>query len=174
MDVMERPAQSLIPLKLRPMTEHDAEAIAGWRYEPPYDFYNLPPWDKLKARRQFFADPSSRKEQYISICTSDDRLIGFAQFIPKGQALRLGLGMKPEITGQHLSAVFLDAVIREARRRAPWQELELYVVTWNKRAVKAYQRAGFIITKTLQRRIEGRYEPVYHMSYQPQPQRNHG
>jgi [ribosomal protein S18]-alanine N-acetyltransferase len=31
---------TLGPLRITPLSQADAEAIAGWRYEPPYDFYD--------------------------------------------------------------------------------------------------------------------------------------
>lgn len=168
------PITILLPLQIHRLSEADAIDITHWRYEPPYDAYNLPPWEKLKARRQYFADALTRREQFMSICDANGLMIGFVQYAWKEACLRIGLGIRPDCTGQGLSAPFMELVVREARRRAPWQELELHVATWNKRAIRAYKKAGFVVTSTLQRRIEGRYEPIHAMCYRPHAQHSHG
>jgi len=43
------------------------------------------------------------------------------------------------------------AIVKEARRRAPHDEIDLEVLTWNDRAIRTYEKAGFERTDTYRR-----------------------
>jgi RimJ/RimL family protein N-acetyltransferase len=79
----------------------------------------------------------------------NDRRIGFLSYEPRPQADRMRLGklyVAPEFHGQGYGAAAL-ARIREAAMRLGRSEVELYVFRRNKKAIKAYQRAGFVIDR---------------------------
>ena len=70
-------------------------------------------------------------------------LVGFFNFVPEGHEVRLGLGMRPDLTGRGLAQPFIEAGLEYAR--AQWEPLRfrLWVARWNERALRAYRRAGF-------------------------------
>jgi len=137
--------------RIVPMNESHAEQICTWRYDAPYDVYNLPPWDTLRENREEFGDPHIRATQYAAVLDEHGELCGFAQFFPITGVTRLGLGMRPDLCGQGLGSVFVQAIVREALRRTPDHEIDLEVLTWNLRARKAYESAGFRVTDTYER-----------------------
>ncbi|NGZ78205.1 GNAT family N-acetyltransferase [Saccharibacillus alkalitolerans] len=154
------------PFEIRPMTEKEAEAVCGWNYEPPYDIYGWMPWEEVKKLGIEFGDPELRARQYVTVHRGGV-CYGFAQLFPLGGTTRLGIGMRPDLCGRGLGSAFVRAVAEEALRRIPGQEIDLEVLTWNQRAIKAYQKAGFAITDLYERMTPAGMKPFYCMVYQP-------
>ena len=125
--------------RFRQMNEADANGVAGWRYGPPYDFYDsaADPEDLAEL-----LDPERRKDAYFSVLDRGD-LIGFFQFEARGAALELGLGLRPDVTGMGVGLGFLAAGMGFARERFAPERFTLAVATFNGRAIRTYERAGF-------------------------------
>jgi ribosomal protein S18 acetylase RimI-like enzyme len=133
------------------MTRAHAAELCSWRYEPPFDLYGWSDFQQLEAKGIEFGDPDIRDRQYIAALTGEDEMIGFAQLFPLLGVTRLGLGLRPDQCGRGFGAAFARAAAAEAIRRAPGDEIDLEVLTWNERAIRAYQKAGFHITDTYER-----------------------
>ncbi|UUZ91549.1 GNAT family N-acetyltransferase [Paenibacillus sp. P25] len=138
--------------RLRPLTEEDGREICTWRYPAPYDTYNWKTWDEPLANREEFADPEIREAQYRAVVDAEGALCGFAQLFPLAGTTRLGLGMRPELCGAGRGEAFVRSIAAEAKRLSPQNEIDLEVLTWNKRAIRAYERAGFRMTDTYERK----------------------
>lgn len=113
------------------MTEAEADAIAEWRYERPYDFYDGDQEPVLNPER-FFAARDETAE-----------LVGFYYFEQKGDALEYGLGLRPELVGRGLGPDFVRAGLEFGRLRFRPQRVILSVAAFNERARLVYERAGF-------------------------------
>ena len=99
-------------MKVQPITDEQAVAIAEWRYEFPYEWYDT---SADPRRVELFANPG-RRTHLRAVVDDDGELVGFFNFVPEGHEVRLGLGMRPDLTGRGLGA----AVHRgRARVRAP-------------------------------------------------------
>ena len=72
-----------------------------------------------------------------------DELVGFFNFVPAGDEVRIGLGMRPDLTGRGLAQPFIEAGLDYARREWRPRQFRLWVARWNERALRAYRRAGF-------------------------------
>jgi len=148
-----------MPWHVCPLTLAHAQALCEWRYPSPYDIYNWPDWESMQREKIEFADPHIREQQYAAVLDEDAKLVGFVQFFPIVGVTRLGLGLHPALCGQ--SAVrgtgkgrgvsFVKLLVQEAARRAPQNEIDLEVLTWNTRAIRAYERTGFHITDTYEK-----------------------
>ena len=57
--------------------------------------------------------------------------------------VRIGLGIRPDLTGQGLAQPFIDAGLRYANEEWQPRLFRLWVAAWNERALRAYRRAGF-------------------------------
>ena len=134
--------------RLVPMTEEEARQICLWKYEGEYAVFNWPDWEELARKGEEFADPDIRRQQYFSVLDSNGILAGFVQFFPMLGITRLGLGMRPDLCGKGLSGPFLEAAVCEALRQKPENGVDLEVLTWNERAIRAYRKAGFVVTDT--------------------------
>ena len=116
--------------------------MAGWRYEPPYDFYDGD------------ADPVRNPERFYEALDEDGSLVGNYYFEEKGDALEVGLGLRPDLTGRGLGLEFLLAGIDFGRGRFGLSRVILDVAAFNERAIKVYERAGFRETGRHTRRFD--------------------
>ena len=123
----------------RQMCETDANRVAGWRYEPPYDFYDpdADPEDLAEL-----LDAEGRRDVYFSVLEGED-LVGVFQFDKRGAAVDLGLALRPDLTGKGLGMDFLAAGMEFARGRFTPERFTLAVATFNGRAIRVYERLGF-------------------------------
>jgi [ribosomal protein S18]-alanine N-acetyltransferase len=126
--------------RFRKMRDEEATRISGWHYEPPYDFYNA---TSDSDDLQELLDPKRRKDAYFSVFDEDGVLVGFFQFERAGNTLDVGLGMRPDLTGQRLGIEYLLAGLEFARERFSPERFTLSVATFNERAILVYERAGF-------------------------------
>jgi ribosomal-protein-alanine N-acetyltransferase len=125
----------------RPMNDEEAREISGWRYDPPYDFYDATsdPDDLAEL-----LDPKRRREgAYYAAFDKRGALVGFFQFERKAQIVEVGLGLRPDLTGKGLGLGFMLAGLEFARRHFSPTGFRLSVATFNERAISVYERAGF-------------------------------
>jgi [ribosomal protein S18]-alanine N-acetyltransferase len=116
---------------VEPATLQDLTERAGWRYEPPYDFYD----DDGR--------PVKNPERFLSVRDDAGRLVGFYYFERRGADVFYGLGLRPDLTGQGLGVEFVRTGIEFARERYRPRRIVLDVAEFNVRAAKVYERAGF-------------------------------
>lgn len=141
--------------RFHPMTEQDAQAVTEWRYPPPYDIYRWPDWEEMLRDDREFTDPAVREAQYLSVRDEDDAdapLLGYVQLFALDRAIRIGIGLRPDACGRGLGTSIVKLAVEEAARRMPGAEIDLEVEHWNKRAIRAYERAGFAIADVYTRR----------------------
>ncbi|WP_106767543.1 GNAT family N-acetyltransferase [Paenibacillus faecalis] len=136
------------------MRLEDAENIVKWHYAPPYSIYNMS--DDLEDIQELM-DGS-----YYSVKNLENELIGFFCFgknakIPAGirqgmyldqTALDIGLGLRPDLTGQGKGRDFLIAGLDFARKKYKPRKFRLSVAAFNKRAISLYKKVGFISKDT--------------------------
>lgn len=134
-----------------PITERDVQAISAWRYPAPYDTYEI---DDPEAAMEEMLDPRS---PYFAARDERGNLIGYICFgtaaevteapephlLDAAGALSFGLGMRPDLTGKGLGLAFVRAGLDFARERFAPAMFRLYVLEFNQRAVRVYERAGF-------------------------------
>jgi [ribosomal protein S18]-alanine N-acetyltransferase len=152
-------------VKLIPLAEEYGRQICSWHYPAPYDIYNWPSWDEMIRNQAEFADPSIREAQYLACVDVDGALMGFAQLFPMQNVTRLGLGLRPDLCNHGIGTSLVEAIVRTASELKPENEIDLEVVTWNHRAIKVYERAGFTITDTYERPARNRLIEVHCMVY---------
>ncbi|MCD1260031.1 GNAT family N-acetyltransferase [Paenibacillus athensensis] len=158
-----------LPWRLVPFTEAHGPAVCAWTYPAPYEAYGWPEWSAMQRETREFADPDLRRDQYAAAVDADGALVGYAQFFPLAGVIRLGLGLRPDLCGRGWGAAYAQLLAQEAERRAPGCEVDLEVLVNNVRAVKAYERAGFVITDTYERPAPDGTAPLVHcMVYRPE------
>lgn len=133
-----------------PITAGDAREIMTWRYEEPYNIYNLEEEDDP-------AEMLDRRSPYYAVRDEQGQLIGFFAYgssayvwdggephlYSEGKTITIGLGMRPDLTGRGLGLAFVEAGLDFARKHFAPERFRLYVLTFNERAIRVYERAGF-------------------------------
>lgn len=137
--------------RVKPLEECHAWEILTWKYPPPYDFYNPPQDDRGASYVKQFINPEL---QFHAVIDQGENLIGYCSYgldgqVPGGNyrddALDIGIGMRPEFTGQGNGAEFFDAVLLHAMNTLNPEKVRLTVAKFNQRALKLYENFGFTV-----------------------------
>ena len=130
------------------MTVEDAKKIGTWKYAPPYSIYSMTD------------DPESIEEltdgTYYSVYNNDE-LIGYFCYgkntqVPGGikeglyadeNLIDIGLGLRPDLTGKGHGLCFFTTGLDFGKHKYGRKPFRLTVATFNQRAIKLYEKAGF-------------------------------
>jgi [ribosomal protein S18]-alanine N-acetyltransferase len=130
-----------------PMNEEDARAICEWRYEGQYAIYNM--GSDEGDIKEALAEMLDRRSPHYSVRDEQGDLLGFYAFgtsatishvneptlYAENNTIFMGLGMRPDLTGQGLGLDFIIAELDFARKQFAPNYFRLYVLSHNKRAV---------------------------------------
>ena len=134
-------------LFIQPLSKQDANLIAAWRYDPPYDLYNLSLFDI-----PFLLDPENR---YHAVHDEQSRIIGFccfgAEARVKGgryedaspQILDVGVGMHPSYVGGGYGMSFVRSILKYALHEFDPGKFRVTVASFNLRSLRTFQKSGF-------------------------------
>lgn len=149
-----------MPFTFHPMSEASARAILSWCYDAPYDIYN-PASDEGEEATRVFLDPQNA---YYSITDEYGNLVAYCCFGREAQvlggdystdALDIGLGIRPDLTGQGRGRTYVDAVLDFARRTFTPAAFRVTVAEFNKRALRVWKKAGFRPGQAFRRSPDG-------------------
>ena len=148
------------------MTLAHAHDIVTWRYDVPYDTY-----DMTDANPEFLVDPVNG----FFALTDDTGLIGFRSFGVDGQvpggvydssALDTGGGLRPSLTGRGLGRRAISTGLDFGRQRFHPPAFRVTVAAFNLRAHRVVESLGFRITESFQALTGGRR---YNILVRPEP-----
>jgi [ribosomal protein S18]-alanine N-acetyltransferase len=142
----------------QPVNEEDVRAILAWRYEGPYAVYNMQD-DFDEDDRDGMAEMLDRRSPHYAVRNEQGELVGFFGFgssayvtgydephlYSENNTITIGLGMRPDLTGQGkgLGLAFVNAGLDFARQQFAPDYFRLFVLTFNERAIRVYEKAGF-------------------------------
>lgn len=133
---------------LQGLAYETATKISQWKYEKPYDVYN------------FYGTPDGYllnedtwgTEQFCLL--NNGEVIGFIACQYDDDNLWAGWSLSPLYCGQGNGYLFIVRCVEEIRKAKNYKgTLYLRVAAWNKRAIKAYEKAGFVYFGTIQDEI---------------------
>ena len=134
---------------ISPLSPEYARCLIEWRYDPPYDLYDLGP-EHLSG----LLNPDYR---YHQILDDQGQLTGFCCFgedarVPGGkygvgepEVLDLGVGLKPELTGRGQGIDFVEAVLNFADDTFQPDFFRVTVADFNQRSMRTFLNLGFSI-----------------------------
>lgn len=131
--------------QFRPMDPESAAQIVKWRYEPPYDIYND---EDNEEAIGWYLNPDFH---YYSVWQNDE-LVAFRNFgvdaqVPGGDysadALDMGGGLRPDLTGKGLGAGLMTAAFEFARLTFDPPAFRATVAGFNLRAQKVCLQVGY-------------------------------
>jgi RimJ/RimL family protein N-acetyltransferase len=128
----------------RSITREDAEHIATWRYADEYSLYDASVDDIGEL-----LDPDNA---YLAVDDEDGTLVAYGCFgcdarVPGGdyteEAIDIGVGMRPDLTGHGRGRAFIELMLQEAERRFGEQPLRVTVASFNERSMHLMRKVGF-------------------------------
>ncbi|HLW03829.1 MAG TPA: GNAT family protein [Ktedonobacterales bacterium] len=141
-----------MPFTFRLMDESDARAIQSWRYEGEYAVYNAGAdgddgfTEMLDRRSPYYAVRDERGELIGFFCYGTSASIGGSAepgIYTEDRRVLIGLGLRPDLTGKGLGLDFVNAGLAFGKEQFAPATFGLYVMTFNQRAIRVYERAGF-------------------------------
>lgn len=139
------------PFRIEPLRPDQAREILNWQYPEPYDFYDPPRTRHADEYVREFLNPVFN---FHAVMDAHGGLVGFCSFgidgqVPGGdyseEALDIGLGMRPELTGRGLGNNFFDSILKYAARTLNPVRYRLTVANFNRRAINLYGKFGFTL-----------------------------
>jgi [ribosomal protein S18]-alanine N-acetyltransferase len=134
----------------KPMTEDNASAICNWKYDGLYSIYSMDGSNEcicelMNGDYFFVMDNTNGLVGYI--CSGNSARVpgGYQNGIyDNSRHLDIGLGIRPDFTGKGIGQQFLSQGINFLKEQLKVQNFQLVVAMFNERAIKVYERAGFI------------------------------
>lgn len=140
---------------LAPISPDFAQQISTWTYDSFYDLYDfsgdhLPGIVKPEYRYHVVLDENT---ELVGFCCfgEDARVPGGDYLGGEPQVLDLGVGLRPDLTGQGFGQDFVREVLAFASRTYQPDSFRVTVASFNQRSLKTFQALGFIETHTFTR-----------------------
>lgn len=121
--------------------EENSLQIATWKYENEYSFYSN---DKTKEKEEWALNIHTEEDAF-TIFDESGKLVGHCSFDDEDGEIILGLQMNPSFTGQGNGHEFVKAILDFGKKKYGYDKISLYVATFNKRAIRVYEKLGFYI-----------------------------
>lgn len=126
-------------LVLHKTTEEEKRAICEWKYNGRYAIYNSIPYEEQIRTHRGFADP---KNNYYSF-SDGEQLIGYINLVERETEVFFGIGVNPVFCNQGYGQKICEKACELSRQLYPGKPIYLEVRTWNQRALRCYEKAGF-------------------------------
>ena len=142
---------------ISPLSEENAREITIWRYDPPYDLYDL-----ALENLQGLLDPDFRYHQVVD---PSGQLVGYCCFgldaqVPGGdyrliepEVLDIGVGLNPKNTGRGQGVVFVKSVLDYGAVTYQPEIFRATIAGFNQRSLKTFQNLGFKIQSSFIREL---------------------
>lgn len=130
------------------MDEVSARTVLTWRYDGPYSFYNPDPAESGNDLR-VLTDPG---KLYYAATDGDGGLVAYYCFGREAQvaggdysadALDVGGGVRPDLTGRGLGPAVIRAGLDFGRRNFAPRAFRVTVAAFNRRALRLCEKMGF-------------------------------
>ena len=135
---------------LSPISPNFAQQISTWTYDSPYDLYDfsgnhLPGLLKPEYRYHVVLDENNELVGYC--CFGEDARVPEGDYL-KGepQVLDLGIGLRPDLTGQGFGQDFVRAILAFASQTYHPDSFRVTVAAFNQRSLKTFKALGFMET----------------------------
>ena len=142
--------------RVLPMTAGQAAGYLSWEYPAPYTLYNIP----TEYRERELAVMEANIGSWFAVLDREERMIGFFEYsFDAAGRMEIGLGLRPDCTGQGCGADFTRLCVRFGREHYQYRgPVLLRVIQGNDRAFRAYRKAGFRVLR--EERAEAYGNPI--------------
>ena len=139
--------------------------IADWKYEGEYSVYNMPSLDEMKNKGYSILN-KDKANNYICYLI-DNEVIAYVNIKDmNNKKIFIGIGLKPKYCGKGNGNYFLNDSLKEIKKRFNGYIIYLEVRSWNKRAIKSYEKIGFkIVSSEIKKDCNGNDSEFIIMEY---------
>ena len=132
--------------EIKNMNEEILKEIISWEYEGEYSEYNMDSLENLKAKGASITKPEN-SNNYLCYFKKGE-LVGYTNtMLKKNGNIFIGIGLAPKYCGKGLGNSILKNSVVNAKNMYPNSKIVLQVRSWNKRAIKCYEKIGFRLLK---------------------------
>ncbi|MBL4936950.1 GNAT family N-acetyltransferase [Clostridium sp. YIM B02515] len=131
-------------IEFRKPLEKDANEIATWKYDGKYSFYDN---DKTEAKKEWASNIHKEENTFVIYNESEELIGNFSFDYDDDGHLMLGVQMKPSFTGRGMGTEIVQSILNFGREIYKFDKIELLVAKFNKRAIRVYEKLGFIKTE---------------------------
>ena len=128
-------------LEYHETTDDEKYLICNWKYDGDYAIYNNPPYEEQLKMHRGFANPKNNFYSY----TDGKELIGYINLIEEDTEVFFGIGVNPAFCNKGYGQIISKQACELSHQLYPGKPIYLEVRTWNIRAVRCYEKAGFRI-----------------------------
>ncbi len=123
--------------------------ILKWKFNKPYDVYNFPDLllnPEVVINNKYFACLNEDKELVGYYCINEEARVvtNESRSFYTDDFIDMGLSLRPDLTGKGLGLSFVQYGIDFLKNKFNTNKIRLTVATFNERATKVYEKAGFI------------------------------
>ena len=122
-------------------TEEEKYTICEWKYDGDYATYNNPSYKEQKRMHRGFANPRNNFYSFFD----GDCLVGYINLVEEEATVFFGIGVNPAFCNQGYGQLIARKARDLSLQLYPGKPIYLEVRTWNMRAVRCYEKAGFHI-----------------------------
>lgn len=126
-------------LEYHKMTEEEKYCIARWEYPGEYAIYNSLSYEEQKKRGFGFANP----ENHLYSFYDGKELVGFINLNGEDPEVFFGIGANPDCCGKGYGQQMTRMAWEISQTLFHGKPMYLEVRTWNQRAIRCYEKAGF-------------------------------
>jgi sigma-B regulation protein RsbU (phosphoserine phosphatase) len=128
------------------LNEPAAKEIVSWCYQHPYDIYNL------EDSQETINYLTKQDNHFYAMHSQNHQLIGFCSFgkdgqVPGGsyekQALDIGMGLHPDLTGKGQGHNYVASVLEFAQREFSPDCVRVTIAAFNLRSQRVWEKNGF-------------------------------
>lgn len=124
-----------------PMTDGAAREISTWVYGGEYAIYSESSYEEKAASGSAILDLERRRQ--FACFYLQDVLAGYIRLRDEGDRVIFGIGLRPDLCGLGYGQRITRQAIALSREEHPGKPLCLMVRSWNGRAIRCYEKAGF-------------------------------
>ncbi len=140
------------PVRIELFGTHNILRLMNWTYPFPYSCYDISTDEREVLEflnGDYYAAYRGRNDLIGFFCVRSSARLPEAESLGvySGDALDFGLGMRPDLVDQGTGYAFVQAGIRFFMETFRPRVMRLTVATFNVRAIKVYERCGFIVDR---------------------------
>ncbi|WXR60453.1 GNAT family N-acetyltransferase [Peptostreptococcaceae bacterium AGR-M142] len=129
-------------IKIKNLKKEQVRSIFDWNYQGEYKVYNMPSMDLAIRNNIGIVNDDKRDKEFFSLYENND-FIGYIRLIDLEDIISFGIGLKPNYCGKGYSNKVMPKILEYIKDNYNGKEIRLIVRSFNKRAIKVYDKYGF-------------------------------